>query len=333
MCVVAEVAGSALADSGFARAGAAVSGKAWFADPRGLFGRALALEMRERRFFLWFPAAAGTGVICYLFADHEPSLWFAGAGLVVFAAGAFILRQRPLAFALCIGGSALCLGFASAGWRSARVAAPVLTHLDIAEVEGYIEEMDFRRTGARFVLRPDKIAGLAADATPYRVRLTIRRTPPFEAGTYVRLKARLLPPARASLPGGYDFARDAWFARIGAVGNVLGRVDVVAPPHQPGVALAVAMAIDRGRNALARRVDQIAGGDSGAIAAAMVTGKRDFLSENARETIREAGIFHIITISGVQMTLVAGIFFIGLRRLLAASPTLALRYPIKKWAG
>ena len=33
------------------------------------------------------------------------------------------------------------------------------------------------------------------------------------------------------------------------------------------------------------------------------------------------------------MTLVAGIFFVGLRRLLALSPTLALNYPIKKWAA
>jgi competence protein ComEC len=330
---VSEVAGSALADRGLARAGAAAPGKAWFGDPGRLFSRALAQEIAERRLFLWLPVAAGAGVICYLFAEREPSLPFAGVGLILFIAAAFLLRQWPLAFALATGCCALCLGFVSASWHTGRVAAPVLGHLQIAEVEGYIEEMDFRRTGARFVLRPDKIAGLAASEIPYRVRLTIRRTPPFEAGTYVKLKARLLPPARASLPGGYNFARDAWFARIGAVGNVLGRVDVMTPPQQPGFWLAAAMAVDRGRNALARRVDHIVSGDSGAIAAAMVTGKRDLLSEDAKEIIREAGIFHIITISGVQMTLVAGIFFIGLRRLLAACPTLALRFPIKKWAA
>jgi competence protein ComEC len=149
----------------------------------------------------------------------------------------------------------------------------------------------------------------------------------------VSLKARLLPPARASLPGGYDFARDAWFAQLGAVGNVLGRIEVVAAPVSPGIGASAMMAIDRGRNALARRIDAIVGGDSGAIAAAMVTGKRDLLSDEAKEIIREAGIFHIITISGVQMTLVAAIFFVGLRRLLALSQTLALAYPIKKWAA
>ena len=39
------------------------------------------------------------------------------------------------------------------------------------------------------------------------------------------------------------------------------------------------------------------------------------------------------TISGVQMTLVAGIIFVLARRLLAIWPTLALNYPIKKWAA
>jgi competence protein ComEC len=89
-------------------------------------------------------------------------------------------------------------------------------------------------------------------------------------------------------------------------------------------------AVDHMRNALAMRVYRIIGGDAGAIAAAMVTGKRDLLSEDAKNLIRHAGIFHIITISGVQMTLVAGIFFVGFRRLLAMSQTLALNYPIKK---
>src|SRR6201999_1127597 len=130
-------------------------------------------------------------------------------------------------------------------------------------VEGFVEQMDFRRAGARFILRVHSIEGLASDATPFRLRLTTRRAPPFEAGTYVKLKARLLPPAHATLPGGYDFARDAWFARIGAVGNVLGRVEVVAAPSPPGLMLSIGIAIDHIRNALARRVDHIIGGDAG----------------------------------------------------------------------
>jgi competence protein ComEC len=295
--------------------------------------RAVDEEIAQRRLFLWVPVAAGAGVGFYLEADREPSLGFAAAFAVTFALSAWFARaHRPL-FVPLVALCAICAGLVSAGWRSARVAAPVLDHIRIVNLEGFIEEMDFRREGARFLLRLTSAEGMKPVEMPYRVRLTIRRTPPFEAGTYVRLKARLLPPSHASLPGGYDFARDAWFMRLGGVGNVLGAVTVAQPPAPPGPLMAAMNAIDRGRNALARRVDQIVGGDAGAIAAAMVTGKRDLLSDDAKEVIREAGIFHIITISGVQMTLVAAIFFVGLRRLLALSPTLALQRPIKKWAA
>ncbi len=165
------------------------------------------------------------------------------------------------------------------------------------------------------------------------MRLTTRKTPDFAAGDYVALTARLWPPPRAVLPGGYDFSRDAYFEGIGAVGTTFGTISVLPPPHDAPWRERFFAAIDRARNRLAVRVDTIIGGDEGAIAAAMVTGKRDFLSNDAKDLIREAGIFHIITISGLQMTLVAGIFFVVARRLLALSPTLALNYPIKKWAA
>jgi competence protein ComEC len=118
------------------------------------------------------------------------------------------------------------------------------------------------------------------------------------------------------VPGGYDFSRDAYFAGVGAVGSTLGAISVLPPPHEASWRQRFFAAIDRARNRLAVRVDAIIGGDEGAIAAAMVTGKRDFLSNDAKDLIREAGIFFVLA-----------------RRLLALSPTLALNYPIKKWAA
>ncbi len=293
--------------------------------------QAFAVEVEQRRIFLWLPVAFGAGIALYFAADREPVLPLTVVAVVLLASAAAALRAHRRAFACLVGAAALFAGLAAAGTRSALVAAPVLDRIRIADVQGYVEQMDHRREGARFVLRVVASEGLAT--LPYRVRLTTRRTPPVEAGAFVELKARLLPPSRAAAPGGYDFARDAWFGRIGAVGSVLGRMELADAPEPPGASLVAAAAIDRARNALARRVDAIIGGDAGAIAAAMVTGKRDLLSDEARELIRQAGIFHVITISGVQMTLVAGIFFVGLRRLLALSPVLALNYPIKKWAA
>ena len=328
-----DTAGSALHGRAAAKGGfGAVSRDRWTAVLVALRG-AIESEAEHRRFFLWFPVAMGAGVVLYFHADREPSLLLCALLTLILSAFAVVARHRRSMLVCLVAAAAVFGGLTSAGWRTSRLAAPVLDRIRIVTVQGYIEEMDFRREGARFVLRVAAADGLEPGQTPYRVRLTTRRTPDLEAGAFVELKARLLPPSRAAQPGGYDFARDAWYARIGAVGSVLGRMEEAVAPEPPDLSLAAGMAVDRARNALARRVDAIVGGDAGAIAAAMVTGKRDRLSEDAKSLIREAGIFHVITISGVQMTLVAGIFFVGLRRLLALSRTLALNHPIKKWAA
>ena len=320
-------AGALAGASGIARAAAASR------DWRGAVSAALAIEVAERRFFLWIPVAAMGGVALNMAADREPVLWLPTLLAALFGLLAWLTRARPLPFGLAVGAMALCAGFLAMGLRTARVAGPVLDHIRIARIEGYVEEIDFRTIGARLVLRVDNAGDMPADLAPRRVRVTTRKAPNIAAGDYVALQARLLPPSHASIPDGYDFSRDAYFAGIGAVGSTLGDIQIKPAPADAPLGLRIGAAIDRSRNALAARVNTIVGGDEGAIAAAMVTGKRDFLSSNAKDLIREAGIFHIITISGVQMTLVAGIFFWVTRRLLALSPTLALRYPIKKWAA
>ena len=301
---------------------------------RAVFAAAVEKEVALRRPFLWTPVAAGAaGALLYFSADHEPSLAFALALFAAFALGAFRARETPRFFAPLLLLACVSGGFFSACWRAARVDAPILPRIGIGFLTGFVEEVDLRRAGARFVLRVASAEGLPGDAAPARVRLTTRGEPNFKAGDFIALKARLLPPAHASLPGGYDFARDAFFLGLGAVGSALGRVEVMPPPDPAPLSLRFFAAVDRARNALAFRVYNELQGDAGAIAAAMVTGKRDFLSENAKDLIRRAGIFHVVTISGVQMSLVAGIFFVGLRRLFACSRTLALNYPIKKWAA
>jgi competence protein ComEC len=305
----------------------------WAPDWPGWLAGALAREVEERRFFLWIPVAAMAGVALNFAADSEPALWLPALLAAAFAALAWAARARPLTRGLLIGAAALCAGFLSTGLRIARVETPMLDRIRIVKLAGFVEEVDFRTVGARLVIAVVDHGDMPADFAPRRVRVTSRKAPAVAAGDYVALQARLLPPSRAVLPGGYDFARDAYFSGVGAVGSALGAIKVQPPPIDATWGQRVGAAIDHARNRLALRVNAIIGGDEGAIAAAMVTGKRDFLSNDAKDLIREAGIFHIITISGVQMTLVAGIFFVVARRLLALSPTLALCYPIKKWAA
>ncbi|MBL8588067.1 MAG: ComEC/Rec2 family competence protein, partial [Methylobacteriaceae bacterium] len=147
---------------------------------------------------------------------------------------------------------------------------------------------------------------------------------------------RLLPPSRASEPGGYDFSRDAFFAGVGAVGSVVSTPERVADAAAPWSARFNAW-IDRGRNALTDRIVEVVGaglapGD-GAVAAALVTGKRGLIPEEASASLRAAGVYHVVSISGLHMVLAAGLFFWLARGALALVPGLALTRPIKAWAA
>jgi len=191
--------------AGLARATAAAP------DWRGWFAGALAREAEERRFFLWIPVAAMGGVALNLAADREPVLWLPATLAAACAALAWFSRARPFALGIWLAAAALAAGFLSMGLRTARVATPVLDRVRIVKLQGYVQEVDLRPQGARLVLAVANAGDMPANLAPRRVRVTTRKAPNVAAGDYVALQARLLPPSHAALPGGYDFARDAFF--------------------------------------------------------------------------------------------------------------------------
>ena len=72
---------------------------------------------------------------------------------------------------------------------------------------------------------------------------------------------------------------------------------------------------------------------AGPIAAALLTGDRSGVDEASNSALRDAGLGHLLSISGLHMAMVAGILFFFIRGGLALIPRIALRWPIKKWAA
>ncbi len=248
---------------------------------------------------------------------------------------AFLARARPVAFGVTLALAALFAGFLAMSLRTARVAAPVLDRIRIVSLTG-IRRGGRPEAGRRAHGDRGRSAPTACRRTRFRRASASRRArrPIAVAGDFVALKARLLPPSHASLPGRLRL-RPRRVLRRRRRGRLDARRDpgpAAAGGREPSPALRRG---DRPRPQPPRRAgrpdhrrrrgrDRRRHGDGQA---------RLPQSNDAKDLIREAGIFHIITISGVQMTLVAGIFFVVTRRLLALSPTLALNYPIKKWAA
>lgn len=302
-------------------------------DPRPWLTRCLAEEVGQRRLFPWAAVAFGLGIILCFAAEGRPSAIAPLIGLAACVAIGVAGRRDLRVLRVAIGLAMLFAGFSAAVARFASVDAPVLERILIAQVHGRVETIEERARDARVVLRVIAIEGLAPEWTPARVRVTMRDASPFAPGDELIARARLTPPPEAAWPGGFDFAKGAYFAGIGAVGSTLGSARLVPADGAPDLAARFSAAVETARTAAARRISSVIGGQAGAVAAALVTGKRGMIAEETNEALRAAGIYHIVSISGLHMVLAAGTIFWLVRAGLALSPALALRWPIKKIAA
>jgi competence protein ComEC len=121
-----------------------------------------------------------------------------------------------------------------------------------------------------------------------------------------------------ALPGTYDFARDAWFKGIGAVGKALAPPIVLRP--------AAAQGLERARSGLrshiAGRLPQRPAG----IAIALATGDQNAVGEADAEAMRRSGLTHLLSVSGLHIAAVVAAAMLLTLKLLALSSRLALRF-------
>ena len=281
------------------------------------------LEVGPGRLVPWLAIAFGCGITVYFTADQEPAVWAAASFFVATSVAAVLVRQRPVAFPLIVGLTAAAAGFATVTVKRAIIDHPVLSApIWNAEIGGFVETREERERSDRIVVRVERIAGPRLNEALERVRVSVRKGTAPAVGSFVEFKARLSPPLEPLRPGGYDFARDLYFQRIGASGFVLGRIRTAEAPHAPTLRLRYAMAIDgmregdrqahpRGR-ARRRRRDRVGADHRQA--------RRDL--EPVNEAMYVSGLGHVLSISGYHMAVVVAIVFFALRALLALIPAL-----------
>jgi competence protein ComEC len=291
------------------------------------------------RWFPWAVVAFAAGSLCYFALKTEPSVYFAGS---IFSAGmafGFVAARAstPEKRFFCTLLVACCFGFSAAKLRTEWVSAPVVSS-DIGplRMQGRIESVFVEDTNrARILFAPSTMGRETADL-PRRLRLSLRGESAVAAvapGMQVSLLAMVRPPPEPASPGGYDFARWAFFSGIGGVGFVLGTPEQLQADWSPNSRQQFGAAIERVRRAMSTRIQNVLEGSDGAIAAALITGERAAIPEEDNNAYRDSGLFHVLSISGVHMALAGlGIFWI-VRAILALFPSLALNHPIKKWAA
>jgi competence protein ComEC len=292
------------------------------------------LIAERERWPLWFPVLVGAGIGVYFWLTVEPPLWLGPAALGLTTAVAILAVWARRLAPPALAAAALARGFAAAQLQTWFVAAPILEReLRSVVVEGRLVAVDPQPEGVRIIIEPSAISRLDPAAMPQRIRVRLRHEAPgFAPGEWLRLKAALYPPTPPAMPGAYDFQRRAYFDRLGAVGYAFGTPERIAAPPGAG-APSWRGAVEALRSSVTQHIRAALPGESGAIAAALITGQTHAIPPDDAGAFRDAGLAHILVIAGLHMGMVAAAAFFLLRAVFALIPALALRYPTKKWAA
>jgi competence protein ComEC len=303
----------------------------------GAAGRALTaqLDAEQGRWFLWLPVFFGAGVGIYFELLEEPDFTLS-LGLFI-AALALRILARGYLFAFLLTSILLCLaaGFFAAKLRTEIVAENTLGRHGAYNLEGFVESFD-RRTSkrSRAVIRLTSMKYKDQDVAkrPFRVRVSVRGAVTLVPGSTVKLLAILGPPPEPVMPGGFDFARMSYYQGIGASGFALSKPVVLEPRELPWD-LKFRSRLAELRARIGARITSVLPGQTGEIAAALTVGQTAGISESTHNELRASGLAHVTSISGLHMSLVAGIVYWFLRWLLAWFPSIALRFPVRTIAG
>ncbi len=282
------------------------------------------LEGERDQLALWLPVGIAIGIGGW-FALPGPAHWaiLLLAALGIALAGAALPGGGRLPRAILLFALAVAVGCGAVWWRARAVAAPVIDRARVAVVTGRVERIEPRP--AQGIVR--LLVATDAPALPPRLRLNVAAvdvTAGLVTGARMSVRARLVPPPPALLPGAYDFRRIAWFQRIGATGRALDPPRILAPPGRAGWRTRLAGV----RSDLTAHITAAVPGAAGGIAAALVTGDVGAIPDADAEAMRRSGLAHLLSISGLHVTAVVAATMAIALHLLALSPTLALRWPL-----
>lgn len=267
---------------------------------------------------LAFAVGAGAVELARTTVSASQALWLAGAGLIlVLALESPAVRARMVLALACAGALRMAAARLDVE-RTPRLPAGVIADdrgLDtlVGTVRGPVEALADQRA---FLL------GLE-DAPDARVWVTARgalaQAGPVLPGDRVRVRGRLRTPRGYRVPGAFDVRRlaairDAHLTLATRQVEVLGAGP--SPWRWPGrlQRWAAAHVDGPGRDAKAA-----------AAARAMITGDEGGLDAAGSQRFRDAGVAHVLSVSGLHLAVVALLGFAAVRRAWAAVPALAMR--------
>ncbi len=290
-------------------------------------------QQDKSRVVLWYPPLLALGTGIYFSLPQEPSKWLTLGLIETLIVIAFLCRRRQRLLKILGAAALVVVGFMLIQIKSIYLAAAPQKFPDKTfYFKGEIAAIDSNYQGRRrFTLQNLQDFEGHVYAGKYRI---VQRSKKGEAkvGECVEMIGRIMPLAKAVVPGGYQFDRKSYFAGLKGSGFAESRwfkIDCPNGGHHKTFSAYIADI----RQKIVDRITALLPPDEAAITAAVIAGERSLIGQRLNEQYRDSGLAHFLSISGLHMSMLAGLMFFLVRFILALFPPVALQFDTKKIAA
>jgi competence protein ComEC len=297
---------------------------------RGSIFASAADALEHRRLFILLPFAVVGGIVSYVGLPTELPLLALSCGAAATAITLIVLSQwinaLRIASLLAAFWCGLCL-LPIHGWLS---GTSMLSRPAYGTYEARVDEIvEATPDEQRVVVSHIVPMGHDRDIPVRRARLLIKGAPTLSPADVISGSFRFAPVPGPVFPGGYDTQFQSYFDGIGAYGNSIHppTISAAGPDNAPE------RIVNAVRTGIAAHIDAVLSQPSAGVARAIVNGDQSTVGDDVRTTMATAGIAHVLSVSGLHLTIVAGGVFWVLRLLLAGFDGLASRVSVKRVAA
>lgn len=282
------------------------------------------LEQEYHHLSLWYFVSFIFGIIFFFRVELNYSFFSIIFCIVLFTSAALVLRSRSL---LLLFASYLLLSFFIGIFvshlRMSNIQTNPISKPMFSEISGRVDTIKPGLRGTQITLKDVTLAD-STYLNKIRVNVSNKLISNVSYGDVINLRAKLFPLQGSVLPGTYDFGFYMYMSGIEASGYALTGIEVTEKNKS-----FVDQYIQTIRQKIYKQLINVLGANNGNFASAILIGETKAIPLKIADDMRNSGVAHVLSVSGLHLSLVAMIFFITSRMILNCSNYIAYNYNIK----
>jgi len=269
----------------------------------------------------FIPVFFGIGIGLYFALNDEIYAIPAIALSTTFCLILFLIRQKICGMILTV----MLLGFVASFVRTHYLNTNMLhKKIKFCPIEATIDNVESTPSGIKFIVSNVqsrwKIPRLDKVSLTWKTKNSAYDYLP---GMKVKMLTILDPISPKTFANAYDFRKQSFFNNISARGYIVKTPEVISNPSK-NFKNSLRQKIDL-------RIDKHLPKDQAAVVKTLITGNKSAIDKQTRNYYSDAGIAHILAISGLHMGIIAGLFFVLIRLAICRFlPSIALKFDVKK---